>query len=99
MRVLILCVLLSGCASAPVIVTTPAACSSLLPDDWKKGVPGAPLPEGNTVADWVSFGDAQTGQLDKSNDRYVAGVGIIERCEARDRQAIKQARPKFLGIF
>ena len=62
-------------------------------------MPGAPLPEGNTVADWVSFGDAQTGQLDKANDRYVAGVGIIERCEARDRQAIKQARPKFLGIF
>lgn len=90
---------LPACVGAPPIVATPSACSTLLPDDWKQGVAGAPLPEGNTVGDWVVFGDAQTAQLDKANERYRAGVGIIERCEKRDAAAVKRARPKFLGIF
>lgn len=64
-----------------------APCSQLLPRDWKEGVPGADLPAGNTVGDWIAFGDAQTGQLDKSNGRYVDGIGIVERCEARDAAA------------
>lgn len=59
----------------------------------------APLPDGETVGDWIAFGDAQTGQLDKANDRYRSGVGIIERCELRDREAVKRSRPKFLGVF
>jgi hypothetical protein len=62
-------------------------------------VPGAPLPEGETVGELAAFADAQTGQLDKANDRYGAAVGIIERCEERDRTAIQRARPKFLGLF
>lgn len=90
---------LTACAGGPPIVATPSACSTLLPDEWLTGVAGAPLPEGNTVSDWIVFGDAQTAQLDKANDRYRAGVGIIARCEERDRQAVKRARPKFLGIF
>lgn len=59
----------------------------------------APLPDGETVGDWIAFADAQTGQLDKANDRYRSGVGIIERCEKRDREAVKRSRPKFLGVF
>lgn len=90
---------LPACAGAPVIVATPSACSTLLPTEWKAGVPGAPLPDGQTVGDWIAFGDAQTAQLDKANDRYSAGVGIIERCEARDKAAVAHAKPKFLGIF
>lgn len=56
------------------------------------GVPGADLPAGNSVGDWVAFGDAQTAQLDKANDRYVAGVGIVQRCEDRDALAIARSR-------
>ncbi|MDE8654761.1 hypothetical protein [Novosphingobium album (ex Liu et al. 2023)] len=62
-------------------------------------MPGAPLPGGETVGDWIAFSDAQTAQLDKSNDRYGAAVGIVERCEARDREAVRRSRPRFLGIF
>jgi hypothetical protein len=62
-------------------------------------VEGAPLPGGDTAGDWIAFADAQTGQLDKSNDRYRASVGIVERCEERDREAVERSRPKFLGIF
>jgi hypothetical protein len=63
-------------------------------------VPGAPLPAGETVGDWIAFGDAQTGQLDKANGRTADAIGIVERCEARDRDAVAKAkRKRFLGIF
>lgn len=76
-----------------------SACSSLLPDEWRAGVPGADLPAGDTVGDWIAFADAQTGQLDKANDRTKAAIGIVGRCEARDREAVKKARRKVLGLF
>lgn len=76
-----------------------SACSSLLPSEWREGVPGADLPGGSTVGDWIAYADAQTGQLDKANDRTKAAIGIVERCEERDRAAVKKARRKVLGIF
>lgn len=96
-----LCAMLAlpACVGAPPIVATPGACSELLPPEWEKGVDGAPLPDGNQVADWVAFGDAQTGQLDKANDRYRAATGIVQRCEARDAKALQKARPRLLGLF
>ncbi|WP_156495374.1 hypothetical protein [Croceicoccus estronivorus] len=51
------------------------------------------------MGEWITFGDAQTGQLDKANDRYRAATGVIERCEARDREAVQKARGKVLGVF
>jgi len=52
------------------------------------------------VGGWIAFGDAQTGQLDKANGRTVDAIGIVERCEARDREAVSKAkRRKVLGIF
>lgn len=80
-------------------MSAPNACSSLLPTEWRAGVPGAELPAGSTVGDWIAFGDAQTGQLDKANERTSAAIGIVERCELRDREAIKKARRKVLGVF
>lgn len=81
-------------------MTTQTACSTLLPASWREGVEGADLPPAvATVADWIGFGDAQTAQLDKANERYDAAVGIVERCEERDRQAIERSRRRFLGIF
>lgn len=80
-------------------MAAPSACSSLLPSEWREPVPGAPLPGGETAGDWIAFADAQTGQLDKANDRTLASIGIVERCEARDREAVRRSRRKFLGIF
>lgn len=62
-------------------------------------MPGASLPAGDTVGDWVTFADAQTAQLDKANGRTADAIGIIERCEARDAEAVKRAKPRLLGIF
>ena len=90
---------LTGCAGGVRIIATPGACSALLPDNWREAVPGASLPAGDTVGDWIAFGDAQTGQLDKANGRTADAIGIVERCEARDAKAIERARPKFLGLL
>lgn len=96
-----LCAMLAStaCVGAPPILATPGACSGLLPDSWRQPVPGAPLPAGETVGDWIAFADAQTAQLDKANGRTADAIGIVERCEARDAAALKRARPKLLGIF
>lgn len=80
-------------------MSAPSACSTLLPPEWREGVPGADWPRGSSAGDWIAFADAQTGQLDKANDRYLAATGIIERCEERDRKAVKRSRPKVLGLF
>jgi hypothetical protein len=37
------------------------------------------------------------GKLDVANDRLVSSIGIVERCEARDAAAVKQARRGFFG--
>lgn len=79
-------------------MATPSACASLIPQTWVNGVEGAPLPAGNSVGDWVAFGDAQTGRLDMANGRTSDVIGIIGRCEARDQAAIKPRR-RFLGLF
>jgi hypothetical protein len=53
--------------------------------------------DGNTVGDWVAFADAQTGRLDQANGRTKDAIGIVERCEERDKRAVKRASRGFLG--
>ncbi len=48
---------------------------------------------------WMAFGDAQTGQLDKANDRTLSAIGIVERCEARDAEVVKRAGRPWWKIF
>jgi hypothetical protein len=88
---------LAGCAGPPIVTASSANCAGLLPPEWKQGVAGAPLPEGDTVADWIVFGDAQTGKLDQANGRTTDAIGIVERCEARDAAAVKKATRGFFG--
>jgi hypothetical protein len=98
---ILLCAMLAltACVGAPPIVAPSSACSSLLTEAWRSPVPGAPLPQGETIGEWIQFGDAQTGQLDKANDRTLTSIGIIERCEARDAEAVKRARKHWWQIF
>lgn len=51
------------------------------------------------LKNWIGFGAAQTGQLEKANGRTVDAIGIIARCEDRDKAAIEKSKPRFLGIF
>jgi len=88
-----------GCVSGGPIVAAASACSALLPQEWRAPVPGAPLPGSDSAAEWVSFGDAQTGQLDKANDRTLSSIGIVERCEARDADAVRRAKRRWWQIW
>lgn len=87
---------LASCAG-PTVVSTPNSCSSLLPTEWRQGVAGAPLPEGDTVGDWISFADAQTGKLDQANGRTRDAIDIVARCEERDSRAVRRATRGFFG--
>jgi hypothetical protein len=89
--------LLTACAGTPIVTAMPNSCATLLPQEWKQGVAGAPLPDGDTVGDWVTFADQQTGKLDIANDRTKSAIGIVERCEARDAAAVKRATRGFFG--
>ena len=84
----------TACAGAPPIVTASAAdCAGLLPASWKSGIAGADLPPDDASAgDWIAFADAQTGRLDQANGRTADAISIVERCEAREREALKRAK-------
>ena len=62
-----------------------------------------PIPDdaadGDIAKIWQQFGVAQTVQVLTGNDRFDAAMGIVERCEARDAEAVKKSRPRFLGVF
>lgn len=47
------------------------------------------------IGQWIAFGDAQTGNLDKANGRTRDAVGIIAKCEKRDREALRQITKKW----
>jgi len=83
------------------VTPSDAGCAQLLPNEWKEGVAGPELPpDRSDVGDWIAFADAVTGRLDIANDRTKSAIGIVERCEARDREAIRRAtRRRLLGLF
>lgn len=54
----------------------------------------APLPAGKTAGDWIGFGVAQTGQLDKANNQTKDAVKIVQKCEARDKAVLDSLQPK-----
>jgi hypothetical protein len=59
-------------------------------------VPGADLPANQVnTGDWIAFGDAQTGQLDKANGHTADVIEIVERCEQRDAAVIKRLQRPF----
>lgn len=94
----------AGCVGSPVIYAASTPCSSLVPADWRKGVEHAPAPAESPdtlgqLKAWIGFGTAEAGQVEKANGRTADTIGIVERCEARDAQAVQKSKPKFLGIF
>lgn len=91
--------LLGGCISSGPIVADESDCFAYVPQNWALPVPGAPLPEGEEVGDWIAALDEQTGQLDTANARYGDTLHILRECERHSREAVKRSRPRFLGLF
>lgn len=96
--ILVAALTLPAC-SPPTVISTPNSCVTLIPTDWKAGVPGAALPSNDTIGEWISFGDAQTGRLDQANGRTKDSIEIVERCEARDAASVKKATRPWWKIF
>lgn len=90
---------LTGCVTSGPILAEAGNCSSYIPTAWREPVPGADLPEGNSVGEWISFADREAAQLDKSNGRLADTLHIVGECETRAAKAIERSRPKFLGVF
>lgn len=65
----------------------PAPCSTLIPSSLREKTPGAPVPQRPEMGEWVAFGSSQTAQLSKANTDKAASIEIVEKCEARDREA------------
>lgn len=84
----------SACVQAPPVYLNASDCRKLVPADWRRGVPSAPLPADTTVGGWVAFGDAQTGQLDLANARFSDADEIIANCENLLRKAGEESQPK-----
>lgn len=85
--------------TAGPILAEAGNCSAFVPQAWREPVPGAELPEGNTVGDWIAFADREAAQLDKANGRLADTLHIIGECERRAARAVERSRPKFLGVF
>lgn len=101
--------------TAPPIVSAAGACSELLPAEWEKGVDGAPVPADappqpreapgvlawtlDQLKVWTGFGIEESARREIANGRTRDSIGIVRRCEERERLAVDRARPKFLGIF
>lgn len=89
---------LSSCASNRFEIVHTQPCSSLVPVNQQKPTPGADLPKVDGDGSWFDFGMRQSGQLDKSNNRYDTSLDIIKKCEERDRSAILVPKQKVIGI-
>lgn len=94
-----LAVALSACATPTVLQRPASACSTLIPDDWKNGVEGAAPPLAPVVGEWIAFGDAQTGNLDKANGRTRDSITIVEKCEKRDAEAVRKLNKKWYQFW
>lgn len=95
--------LLTGCGiftPPPVVMTQQTPCSTLVPDAWKLGVAGVPLPGLDaSVGEVFAALDGQTGRLDQANGRTSDAITIVERCEARDAQAVRKSTRRWWQIF
>jgi hypothetical protein len=80
---------------APPVSLSANDCSGLLPEDWHTtGITSASLPVDKTTGGWMSFADAQTGQLDKANKNTADSYTIVKKCEDLTKAAAASVAPK-----
>jgi hypothetical protein len=99
----LLCVPLVGCAHTSIANDVPQ-CERLIPKSWKAGIPPADLPVPEKLEDghdnakpWQEGFAAQTGQLEKANDRAVDTDYIYSECLRLHREKLKESKRGFFG--
>ena len=105
----------AGCVTAPPIVAAASQCSELLPAEWEQGVEGATVPADappepadlpgklahalDQLKAWAGFAVEESARREMANGRTKDSIGIVRRCEERDRKAVQSAGRRFLGLF
>lgn len=94
---------LAGCAHTNIVNDVPD-CAALIPPMLLEPVPPAPLPEPRTLPNgaedaqpWQEGFVAQTGQLDKANERAPAVNHIYSTCLRLHREALARSQRGFFG--
>ncbi len=98
---------LSGCMTRPVVRADIPDCERYIPPSLRAPVESADLPTPRNHGDghpdaqpWREFGIAQTGQLDKANERRAAAEYIYQTClDEHRKEQVKSTRGFFGRIF
>lgn len=78
-----LAIVSASCSTVPIAT----GCSELARGILTTDTPHAALGDsGDPALDWQLYGTAETGQLNKANDRASTGFDVINGCETRDSQ-------------
>lgn len=91
-----------GCATTNQRLAVLAVnCSSAIPEEYKQYVQGTKLPVGATISDLAVALDTQTARLDMANGRTADMISLIQKCDARNAEIVKELAPekKFFGLF
>lgn len=95
---------LAGCMTRPTVSVEIPHCDRYIPASMKEPVESADFPAPKAHADghadaqpWREFGIAQTGQLDKSNDRSLAKDHIWKTCLDEHRKQYRASTKGFFG--
>ena len=102
--ILLMPLALAACVTSPPIYAPRTPCSELVPQEYREKTQHAPAPELGasdlgTFKNWIAFALLQTANVNNADDKRIASIEIIERCEARDREAIEETQDRgFLGL-
>lgn len=51
------------------------------------------------MGEWVAFGDAQTGQLERANDEKQTALWIVRNCEAEQAKAARDINKPWYAFW
>ena len=96
MTTLLLTPSITACATTnPQIVLAAVECAPYIPPEYRKQIVGAqPLPKPATVGMLADRLDEQTANLDRSQGRTSDVISLIDTCDKRNKQILKEAFPE-----
>jgi hypothetical protein len=92
-----LMLLTAACVTAPPVFGDVPHCEKLVPGMLLEPTESADIPDSEDVLPWQQAFNAQTGQLDKANDKAPAVDHIYRTCEEMHREALSKSKRGFFG--
>ena len=89
------CLALCACTTSMQLSQAAPPCAEIVvASQLLEATAGASLPASDTVGEIAAFGVRQTGQLDRSNADKSTAKRVLTSCDAKWREAIRDARPR-----